>query len=291
MIQPYAAYAGDKRRGIGAGKSPNDNEDGMATIGDVCRYLESVAPLELAEEWDNVGLLVGKASAPVARVMTCLTVTPESVHEAVVNQADLIVTHHPFPFRSLKKITDDHPVGRMLLELITNNVSVFSAHTAFDSACRGINQQLADALELSDVRPLIKTTELAPDRGSGRAGSLIAPRTLKFLADTLKVFLGVHQLRAVGAPEMVVDRVGIACGSAGQFMGDARRDGCQLFVTGETSFHTCLEAETTGIGLLLLGHFASERFAMETLAQRISDNYSDLRVWASRDERDPVRLV
>lgn len=263
----------------------------MATIGDVCRYLESVAPLELAEDWDNVGLLVGKTSAPVSRVMTCLTVTPACVHEAVANQADLIITHHPIPFRSLKRITDDQPAGRMLLELIANNVSVYSAHTAFDSARQGINQQLADALELSDVRPLAETIDSDPNVGNGRAGSLMAPQTLNGLADTLKVFLGIHQVRAVGATDMKIDRVGIACGSAGQFIGQARRDGCQLLVTGETSFHTCLEAEATEIGLLLLGHFASERFAMESLAQRISTEHSDLRVWASRDERDPIRIV
>ena len=71
------------------------------SVDEVCRYLESYAPARLAEDWDNTGLLIGNMQGVVQQVMTCLTVTPETVKEAIDRQVQLIVTHHPLPFLSL----------------------------------------------------------------------------------------------------------------------------------------------------------------------------------------------
>ena len=94
----------------------------MSTIDDVSGVLRSLAPHHLAEEWDNVGLLVGDRKRPVKRIMTCLTVTPESVQEAIDQQVELIVSHHPIPFRPLKRLTTEETTGRLLLLLIKDNL-------------------------------------------------------------------------------------------------------------------------------------------------------------------------
>src|SRR5262249_35252502 len=112
------------------------------------------APLKLAADWDNVGLLLGDPAAEVGRVMTCLTVTPQSAAEAVEAEADLIVTHHPILFRAVQRLTADTPEGRMLLALAKAGIAVYSPHTAFDNADGGINDILAGRLGLRDVRPL-----------------------------------------------------------------------------------------------------------------------------------------
>ncbi len=228
----------------------------MPTIQNLCGYLSNLAPLDLAEDWDNVGLLVGDADGEVQRVMTCLTITPASVNEAIDERADLIVAHHPLPFRPLKTITSDTPVGRMLLQLIHHQVAVYSAHTAFDSARNGINDQLAKGLELIDVQPLCRLSEHDGDAGAGRLGRFRTMAHLDQVAGLLKTFLRLQHVRVVGPAAMPVKRVAIACGSAGQFLSPARTAQCDLLVTGETGFHTCLEAEATEMGLLLLGHFA-----------------------------------
>jgi len=85
--------------------------------------------------------------------------------------------------------------------------------------------------------------------------------------------------------------VGIGCGSAGSLVEPARKAGCDLFITGETNFHMCLEAESNGMALLLTGHFASERFAMDRLAQVMKDQFPQLSVWASSSEKDPIQWV
>ncbi len=107
----------------------------------VCQVLSRHAPLSLAESWDNVGLLLGDRSSEVSKLMTCLTVTPSVVEEAVEQGVDLVVTHHPIPFRPLSRVTCDSITGALLWRLIGAGVAVYSAHTAFDSAEQGINQR------------------------------------------------------------------------------------------------------------------------------------------------------
>src|SRR5262249_14729987 len=126
----------------------------MPTAAAVTGFLEQFAPPSLAAQWDNVGLLLGDRQARVKRVMTCLTVTPESAAEAVEAKAQLIVTHHPILFRPVKRLTTGNPEGRMLLSLARAGVAVFSPHTAFDNTRGGINDAIAAKIGLIDVAPL-----------------------------------------------------------------------------------------------------------------------------------------
>jgi dinuclear metal center YbgI/SA1388 family protein len=126
----------------------------MLRVADMISALQTIAPLELAEEWDNVGLLVGDAAAPLERVMTCLSVTPDSVAEAVQGRAQLIVSHHPVLFRPTKTLTTAGTEGRMLLKLVQAGIGVYSPHTAFDNCAGGINDLLAKKFGLTGVGPL-----------------------------------------------------------------------------------------------------------------------------------------
>lgn len=126
----------------------------MPTVADVSGFLARFAPPSLAADWDNVGLLLGQADAPADRTMTCLTVTPEVVAEAVDSGANLIVSHHPVMFRGAKKLTSHTPEGRLLLPLLANGIAVYSPHTAFDNCDGGINDGLCRRLGLGNVKPL-----------------------------------------------------------------------------------------------------------------------------------------
>jgi dinuclear metal center YbgI/SA1388 family protein len=259
----------------------------MPTVAAIAEFLEKFAPPRLAEEWDNVGLLIGSSSRPVSRIMTCLTLTGDCVAEAVRERVELVVTHHPLPFRPLRRVTDETAEGRLLLQLIAANISVYSPHTAFDSAGRGINQRLAEGLELLDIAPL-SADECDPAIGKGRFGSLDPPIALAELAARTARFLKIGGLQIVGRPERRIRRVAVACGSAGEFLQQAIDRNCDCFVTGETRFHTCLAAEADDIALLLVGHYASERFAVEQLAELLAGQLPDLKVWGSTAERDPL---
>ena len=170
----------------------------MRQIKELCNYLEQAAPSLLAEDWDNVGLLAGDPEAPIHRVMTCLTITPQSAAEAIERQANLIVTHHPLPFRALKRLVTTSTAGRLLWELITHGIAIYSAHTAFDSTTRGINQQLAEALTLQQIVPLIPIEGAPEGTGAGRVGLLARPRSLGEVATQLQSFRGIVYLQNVG---------------------------------------------------------------------------------------------
>jgi dinuclear metal center YbgI/SA1388 family protein len=364
----------------------------MTTVGAILAHLERLAPLALAAAWDNVGLLLGDRNAPVQRVMTCLTVTPESVAEAVEVGAQLIITHHPILFRAVQRLTTDTAEGSMLTALARTQIAVYSSHTAFDNCPGGINDLLATRLGLEDVETLRPTAEpgqckvvvFVPDQdlgrvsdalfaagagrigqysecsfrltgtgtffgsdasnptvgqkgrreevsewrleavcpeaalskviaairgahsyeepaydiyplrptdarsGEGRLGRLTRPLSLGQLAQLLKDKLGAQAVGMVGEPERQVQRVAVACGSAGEFLPDAVRSRAELFVTGEVRFHDLLRAQADGLALLLPGHYATERCGVEELARRLQAEWPDLEIWASRCESDPL---
>ena len=263
----------------------------MPSVADLCDFLDAHAPPQLAAEWDNVGLLVGGRLAAVSRVMTCLTVTPAVASEAIRERVDLVVTHHPLPFRPLKRLTTDEPTGRLLLDLIRAGVAIHSPHTAFDSAGAGINQQLAEAIGLADIQPLVPLAGAGEGLGAGRQGQWSPPQSLAQTAARLKSFLRIGGLFVVGDLAQPIDRAAVACGSGGELLDAAIAAGCRLFITGEARLHTCYEAAARGTALLLVGHYASERFGVESLAAAISRHFPALAVWPSRDERDPLAWV
>jgi dinuclear metal center YbgI/SA1388 family protein len=153
----------------------------MFTVAAAVEFLEQLAPPGLAADWDNVGLLLGDRTAAVQRLMTCLTVTPDSAAEAIEAGAQLIVAHHPILFRPVKRLTGATPEGRMLLALARAGVAVYSPHTAFDNTSRGINEILAGRFELQNLGSLrprmgarnVKLVVFVPDADLGRVSDAL----------------------------------------------------------------------------------------------------------------------
>lgn len=258
-------------------------------VDDFAQWFEEFAPRSLAEEWDNVGLLVGDRARQVQRVMTCLTLSPDVAREAVNKEVDLIISHHPLPFRPLKQITCDQPTGRVLWDCIRAGISIYSPHTAFDSARQGINQRLAELIGMVDISPLKAVAELGPDLGSGRRGRFAPELHGRDLIQRVSEVLSVEGVQVVGDIDCRCRSGALACGAAGSFLSDAITAGCDVFLTGETNFHTCLEARTAGILMILPGHYATERFALEQLAGQLASEFSGAEIFASEVENDPIR--
>lgn len=261
----------------------------MPTVSDVCSFLDQLAPPELSESWDNTGLLVGRKNVPVYRLMTCLTLTPNVAEEAIRRDVQLIVTHHPLLFRGTKQITDDTVEGVILLALIQSQTAVFSPHTRFDSAAGGINQQLAESFGLESIRPLLPMAD-HPDRGGGRIGVLPVPVPLPKFLSTVAQAVSADRLEYCGKNEAMVRVVGVGCGAAESFLAEAAAQHCDTFVTGEARFHSALDAQSRGISLVLTGHFASERPAVQNLADVLQSRFPDVRVFASDFDLNPLTL-
>lgn len=265
------------------------------TVADVIQYLETLAAPQLAEDWDNVGLLLGDKQSGIDSLMTCLTLTPDVAAEAIRHGAGLIITHHPILFRAVKKLTAESSEGKMLLDLIRAEVAVYSPHTCFDNGIGGINQWMAEQLGLMNITPLRPShEEHATDAaetnsiGSGRLGDLTRTMNWTEFHNHIKTQWHIERYQWVQPEQTSIRRVGMACGAAAKFLRDARREGCDVFITGEARFHACLEARALGIGMILLGHYASERPALDQLAKRLTAEFPHLTTWASREETDPI---
>lgn len=124
-------------------------------MNDILNVLTEIAPLDYAEDWDNVGLLIGHRSHAVSRIMLTIDLTDEILKEAVKKEIDFILTYHPVFFHPVKRITDDSPEGRLLLNIMNNRMSVYSPHTALDAASGGVTDWLADAIGTGYRRPLV----------------------------------------------------------------------------------------------------------------------------------------
>lgn len=125
--------------------------------------------------------------------------------------------------------------------------------------------------------------------GEGRVGRLPRPTPLAEVAKAVKERLATSLVQVAGDLDQTVERVAIACGAGGEFLADAVRAGAQVLLTGEARFHDCLSARAQGVALVLPGHYATERFAIEELAALLGRQWPGLRVWASRREKDPLR--
>ncbi|MBM4057591.1 MAG: Nif3-like dinuclear metal center hexameric protein, partial [Planctomycetes bacterium] len=250
--------------------------------------LERIAPLRLAADWDAVGLLVAPRGGDVRRIVVCLTLTPEVAAEAARERADLVVTHHPLPFRPIGRITPETGTGRVLLELVAAGCGVWSSHTAWDSAAGGINDQLASLLSLDAVVPIVPDP-IDPSVGFGRLGRSAVGQTPAALGRLLADRLGARGVQLVADDDQrEAGRVGVVCGSGGDLVGRVADEGCRTLVTGEIKLHQAIEARAAGLAVVAVGHHASEYFSMVELSRRLVAETPGLEARVAASDRDPI---
>lgn len=240
---------------------------------DIAAYIEEKAPAALAEEWDNVGLLVD-AGQPVHRVLAALDITPAVVAEAKRLDCQLVVSHHPVIFHALKRLSDQ-PAALLVRE----GLSAVCAHTNFDTAEGGVNDVLAELLGLANVRPFA---------GLGRVGEVPEQSAAEFAAGAAAALGTAVMLADAGRPIRTVAVVG---GSGGDFADAAREAGADCLLTGEAAHHEGLDALQHGMSLVVGGHYATEHPAVHRLASWLRERFGELEVLESRDERPPFTPV
>lgn len=235
----------------------------------IISMLEEMAPQKYAESWDSVGLQLGNEDAAIDKIMVALEVTAAVAAEAEEKSVDLIITHHPLIFKPLKTITEHEPMGQMLRRLIRADIHVYAAHTNLDIAWGGLNDTLADLLDMERIevlQPSEGEQEKEQPVGLGRIGYLPEPLALKDLASALRDTLGAAQLRYVGKPDRSILKVALCTGAGADLLEDAHRAGCDVLITGDVKYHEAREAEQLGIALIDAGHYETESKAVSVLA-------------------------
>lgn len=267
----------------------------MPTVRDFLKILQHITPESLAEDWDNVGLLVGDPQQPVRRILLALDPTCGLIDQAQSGRYDLVITHHPIIFRPLKAIRTDTPVGRFITAATCNHISVIACHTNLDSIQGGVSDHLAQTLGLVDSKPLIPSRKGCDlDCGLGRLGTYPAPITADaFLARVRRVCAPPWILEAGQRPERVAT-VAVCGGSCSDLAETAYNLGADVFLTAEVKHSVACWAADAGLWLLDAGHFATENPAMvlfrDALRQQTIDRGWEL-VIDTADQQPPLRLA
>ena len=225
---------------------------------EIIKFFESKYPLELAYEWDNCGLQIGTLNSKVEKILITLDVTKEVIKEAIKNKVNLIISHHPLMFKPMTNISFDSPKGWMVKNLIQNNIAVYSAHTNFDQADGGMNDVLAKKIG-------IKNPELLDENDNiGRYGNIVKTSFADFI-EQIKTTFNLEKVKVIGNTKKDIETVGISGGSGSHHMYAAKRKNCDVYITGDVTYHTALDAVQSGITVIDVGHYVEEVFVDEVI--------------------------
>ncbi len=240
----------------------------QVTVNDIISVLEEMAPPHLAESWDNVGLMLGRRTKPVRKLLLALDVTQETVQQAITKKADMLITHHPAIFRKLGRVTSDDWQQELLLELAEHGIAVYSAHTNLDCVTNGVNDVLAKRLRLPEV------DVLDTESGLGRIGNVQQPCSLHDFAVLVKKALKADYL-AVGDAHKQVRKVALCGGAGADLIELALAQGADTLVTGDVKYHEAQRAVFSGLNIIDAGHQPTELPVLDDLADRLSLRFSD----------------
>lgn len=235
---------------------------------DILTILDSIAPFNTAEQWDNVGLMVGDPCQEIKSILVSLDPSFEAIDAARAADINLIISHHPLIFTPLKRIDLRRDrISRKIGTLIQSGIALVSMHTNLDASTGGVADVLAERLSLQGVQAF----------GSMRYGTITEAMPLDSWAKSLPF----DTIRIVDA-RLPVKNVCSCPGSGMGYLGDAQSLGCDTLVTGDVRYHAALDAREAGVNIVDLGHFATEQVAIAPLAERLRITLQGLPIYAHR---------
>ena len=248
---------------------------------EIIKYFETKYPTDLAYEWDNVGLQVGTLNSKVERVLVTLDITKEVVKEAIKNKVNLIISHHPLMFKPMKNVVFDSPRGWIIKNLIQHNIAVYSAHTNFDVADGGMNDVLANVLGINNPDLMDEVDNI------GRCG-LINKIKLEQFVEFVKETFKLESVKVIGKTDKTVEKVGISGGSRSHHMYAAKKKNCDVYITGDVTYHTALDAIQLGITLIDVGHHIEVIF-VEYITNLLQKQFKDINFIKSSIDTNPYK--
>lgn len=248
----------------------------MTTVKNIYDYINSVAPYDTQEEWDNSGHLVGDFRKEVKTVVMALDCTKEVVSFAKDVNADLVFTHHPLIFGGIKKVLSDSAV----YELAKNDIAFLCAHTNFDKAECGINANLANILALTDTHTICD--------GFVVVGNLDCPMSMDDFAESVAEKLGTSGIRYTDT-DRLIKSVAVGGGACSEFMWDALKI-ADCFVTGDLKYHEMLDASECGCAVISAGHFETENAAFLMFKDRLQQIFTDVEFIVAPRE-NPIKSI
>ena len=257
----------------------------MIKCQDLIEKIEERYPRIYACDWDNVGLLAGDREQEVRSVYIALDATDGVINRALKEKADLLLTHHPMIFGSIKSVTTDDYVGERLIRLIRGNISYYTMHTNYD--VMGMAELAASFLELTDTFVL---EEVFDGGGIGRVGSLPASMTLEECAGLVKERFHLPNVKVFGDLNKTVRIAALSPGAGKSMAKPALMSGADVLITGDIDHHTGIDMEDCGMAVIDAGHYGIEHIFIADLKSFVERNFPELTIYTEA-VRQPFLVV
>lgn len=254
---------------------------------EIQNVIETMSPLDLQEQWDNSGFQIILSDDEVNKILVAMEVTPAVINEAIMCNADLIVTHHPLIFDKLNQVNHNDIIGNMIVKLIKAGISVYSTHTPFDKCNGGNNDYLAELLHLCNVKVMD-----SDNTGYCRCGFTEREYDIAEYIDKACEWLKIDKsfVSFAGDTKKRMNKVGICTGSGADFIEAAFKEKCDLFITGDVKYHAAQTARELGINVLDIGHYGSEKIFTENIALYLRENTDVCVIMSERDLNPFVKI-
>lgn len=261
----------------------------MMKCSEIIEKFENLSPKSFAEEWDNIGLLVGRRDKEVTTIYIALDATDDVIKEAVRLGADMILTHHPLIFKKMSRVTTDDFIGKRVCEIIKNDISYYAMHTNFD--VMGMADAAADELALKnrDVLNVTYEDELSKE-GCGRVGNLSSRMSVAECAEMVKKSFNVPNVRIFGELGDIVEVAAVMPGSGGSYIGDALKAGADVMITGDIDHHEGIDAVAQGLNVIDAGHYGIEKLFIPYMEEFINREMPNIKVYTA-DVKEPFIVL
>ena len=244
---------------------------------DIMAMIEGTYPKSAALGFDNVGLQAGRSEKEVRRIYLALDTTDAVIEEAIAQEADMLITHHPLIFSPLKHITDEDFIGRRLLKLIRSDISYYAMHTNYDVL--GMADLSADYTKMHDTTVLSVTEEREGEvQGFGRVGKLPREMTLREYAQLVKESLKLNDVKVYGNLDSMVKCAAVCTGSGKSMIKDVIKAGADVYVTGDIDHHTGIDTVAQGLALIDAGHYGTEYIFMDAMKKELTQAFPELKI-------------
>lgn len=262
---------------------------------ELIQVLNEWYPKELAEEWDQNGIHFGTPEAPVKRLLVTLDVRPNVVAEAISQKVDTIIVHHPPLFKPIQRFDMRHQDVQMYAQLIKHDINVFAMHTNFDAAHNGMNDWLAESLDLTKIESLISQEETDTAPSIGRIGQWETALSREEVIALVKQQFNRDVLTVIERePKKTYQKVGIVGGAGSSFIQAAIQQQVDLFITGDISYHQGHDFYDTNFMTIDAGHYIESIFVpglTETIQQLVEKRQWDIEVIASQENTNPFNFL
>ncbi len=230
-------------------------------IKEITNRIEEFAPVELAESYDNVGLMVGTLNRECSGIVVALDLTMSVVDEAIKNGCNLILTHHPFLFYAIKCIDTDTSKGELISKLMKHDITVYSAHTNLDECENGLCMTLAKKIGGENL-----------ENNGGGVLCDIEPTTLVELAKHVAKTLKDDSVKFVGDENRIVRKAFCICGGgASNSAYDLAKSSADVFLTGDFKHNHYVDAENDDFPIVEFSHYSSEVFVADLFEKILAD--------------------